>query len=67
MTIVSLNDKQFYLVRTGLELLYEADLKDIDFYSSSDHFNKNELDANLKEADDITDLIIYLRSLMQLP
>ncbi len=66
MTSVNLTDNQYYLVRTGLDLLYEADLKDIDFYSSREHFNRSELDSSLKEADDVTDLINYLKSCISL-
>lgn len=66
MTTVNLTDNQYYLVRSALELLYEDDLEEIDFYSSREHFNKSELDSYLKEADDICDLIHYLRSFISL-
>ena len=64
--ILNLTDNQFDLVSESLELWHEADLEKIGYFSSPEHFDKDELSAYLKESDDLFDLIHYLRSCISL-
>lgn len=63
---VNFTYNQLNLVIESLELWHEADLKMIGYFSSPEHFDKDELSAYLKESDDLFDLIHYLRSCITL-
>ncbi len=54
MITVKLTSDQYYLVRTGLDLLYDDVL-------TRKHFNRSDLEDCLKEADEICDLIKLLK------
>lgn len=60
MITINLTTDQFHLIVSALEVLYETDLETIGFYSSPEHFNKEELDGFCEERDSVCKLLKYL-------
>lgn len=63
MITLNIIDRKYWLVERALKYYYEALVEDVEFYSSPEHFNKDELDLTLEEVDEVADLIQLFYSL----
>lgn len=63
MITLEITDRKYWLVVRALQDFHETLVKDVEFYSSPEHFNKDELDSTLQEVDEVADLIQLFHSL----
>ena len=57
MITLKSTDRKYWLVVRALQYFHEILVKDVEFYSSPEHFNKDEFDSTLQEVDEVADLI----------